>query len=608
MYKTIRMLPAALLLLLLGTACTNDLANAPATGFPLVLEHVYIGTSTKAEPYEPGFADGSTLEATIALNGVTTTEGTYRYNGTTWEQTSTTPAYWQNTKEEHTVTLRTPKPEYDMPAAFTQENWHEYDLLEYSQATTATNSFTLAHTRAQLCVALEKGNGLTSAELAAAKVSVNGTGMLRHLNSAHYAILAPAEKARPEIVIDINGSKYPYTPDKDIPLTAGTCTILTLALNKVGVEGFQVSSGEGWQDMTATSTEDDTWIVRHSTGDDLDLSDIGNDAKLLITGTLTSDDMTTISHAKNQITHLYIMAKAKDNDESIWNKEEFMQESTSLQSVCITEATAIGKYAFYGCGQLTNVSLPKVKSTGNYAFQYCKALANVSLPMVESIGAYAFEECTALTDISLPETTSIDSSAFFQCTSLASVHLPQVKEMKGTRIFYGCTALTSISLPELESIERAAFYGCSNLASVSLPKVTNVGHQAFGSCSSLTTICLPKATSISDGIFDYCSSLTTICLPKATSISDGIFDYCSSLTTICLPKDTNMRPTDLDYLRSVTTLFLCNDSNDALATEEDIAKWTDAAPTLTTVFYDYKDTADGDYLDPNNYDQVWTRY
>lgn len=417
----------------------------------------------------------------------------------------------------------------------------------------------MKHTRAQFCVTLKKGDGLTSAELAAAKVSVNGTGMLRHLNSAHYAILAPAEKARPEIVIDINGSKYPYTPDKDIPLTAGTCTILTLALNKVGVGGFEVFSGEGWQDMTATSTEDDTWIVRHSTGGDLDLSDIGDNVKLLIIGTLAKEDSTAISNAKNQITHLYIIAGV--DEESTW-KTLNMKQSTSLQSVCITEATAIGEYAFYECGQLTNVSLPKVKTTGNYAFQYCKLLTNVSLPMVESIGTYAFEECTALTDISLPEATSIDTRAFFQCTSLASVHLPQVKEMKGTRIFYGCTALTSISLPELESIEKSAFYGCSNLASVSLPKVTNVGQQAFGSCSSLTTICLPK--------------------------------------------DTNMRPTDLNYLRSVTTLFLCNDSNDALATEEDIAKWTDVVTQLTTVFYDYQGE-DGDYLDPNNYDQVWTR-
>ena len=606
MYKTIRMLPAALLLLLLGTACTNDLANAPATGFPLVLEHVYIGTSTKAEPYEPGFTDGSTLEATIALNGVTTTEGTYRYNGTTWEQTSTTPAYWQNTKEEHTVTLRTPKPEYDMPAAFTQENWHEYDLLEYSQATTATNSFTLAHTRAQLCVALEKGNGLTSAELAAAKVSVNGTGMLRHLNSAHYAILAPAEKARPEIVIDINGSKYPYTPDKDIPLTAGTCTILTLALNKVGVEGFQVSSGEGWQDMTATSTEDDTWIVRHSTGGDLDLSDIGNDAKLLITGTLTSDDMTTISHAKNQITHLYIMAKAKDNDESIWNKEEFMQESTSLQSVCITEATAIGKYAFYGCGQLTNVSLPKVKSTDSSVFWDCTNLVSVSLPQATTLGNSNFHGCTTLTDISLPEATALGDGFFAKCTSLASVHLPKVEGAILSLTFRECGALTDISLPKVTSIGTDVFANCSSLTNVHLPNVATVGIGAFGNCKALTSLCLPKATSINNGAFRSCSSLTSISLPKATSINNSAFRSCSSLTSICLPKDTNLKPTDMKNI-SVTTLFLCNGSDNTPATEEEAKSWADAISTLTTVFYDYQGE-DGDYLDPNNYDQVWTRY
>ena len=371
MYKTIRMLPAALLLLLLGTACTNDLADNPAsTGLPLVLENVYIGTQTKADPIETtAFEEGDQLTATLTLGDVTST-GTYEFNGTTWE--ATTPAYWQNTTEEHTVTLRTtPEPENDMPEeGFTTANWHEYDILTYTNNNVdpGTTSFTgITHTRAQLCVMLEKGDGLTSAELATAKVSVNGTGMLRHLNSAHYAILAPAEKARPEIVIDINGSKYPYTPDKDIPLTAGTCTILTLALNKVEVESFDVTSNGDWQDMTVTSTEDDTWTIRNSTDGDLDLSGIGDNVKLLITGTLTSKDIETINAAKNQITHLYIMAGAKDNDESIWEALN-MKQSTSLQSVCITEATAIGFQAFYECGQLTNVSLPMVESIGTYAF------------------------------------------------------------------------------------------------------------------------------------------------------------------------------------------------------------------------------------------------
>lgn len=602
MYKTIRMLPAALLLLLLGTACTHDPADNPAaTGLPLVLEHVYIGTSTKAEPYEPGFADGSMLEATIALNGVTT-EGTYRYNGTTWEQTSTTPAYWQNTTEDHTVTLRTPKPKDDMPAAFTQENWHEYDLLEYSQATTATNSFTLAHTRAQLCVMLEKGDGLTSAELAAAKVSVNGTGMLRHLNSAHYALIKPDSKVT-SVEIDINGSKYPYTPDKDIPLTAGICTTLTLTLNKVGVGGFEVSSGEGWQDVTGIAAKGD-FTVKECQGGDLTIAE--GETKLLITGTLTSDDMTTISNAKNQITHLYIMAGAKDNDESIWKIEGFMKQSTSLQSVCITEATAIGFQAFYECGQLTNVSLPKVKSTESSVFWGCTNLVSVSLPQATTLGNNNFYGCTTLTDISLPEATTLGESFFAGCTSLASVHLPKVEGEILSRTFRECGALTDISLPKVTSIGFDVFRNCSSLTNVHLPNVATVDIGAFENCKALTSICLPKATSIDNGAFSSCSSLTTICLPKATSINNGAFRFCSSLTSICLPKDTNLKPTDMKNI-SVTTLFLCNGSDNTPATEEEAKSWADAISTLTTVFYDYQGE-DGDYLDPNNYDQVWTRY
>lgn len=473
-----------------------------------------------------------------------------------------------------------------MPAeGFTTANWPLYDILDYPETSVkpGTTTFTLTHTRAQFCVTLKKGDGLTSAELAAAKVSVNGTGMLRHLNSAHYALIKPDSKVT-SVEIDINGSKYPYTPQNGITLEEGKCTILTLTLNKVGVGGFEVSSGEGWQDVTATSTEDDTWTVRHSDGGDLDLSDIGNDAKLLITGTLTSEDMTAISNAKNQITHLYIMAKAKDNDESIWNKEEFMQESTSLQSVCITEATAIGKYAFYGCGQLTNVSLPKVNSTESSVFWDCTNLVSVSLPQATTLGNSNFHGCTTLTDISLPEATTLGDGFFSGCTSLASVHLPKVEG-----------AILSLTFGE-----------CGNLTDISLPKVTSIGTHVFANCSSLTNVHLPNVATVGIAAFENCSSLTSISLPKATSISYGAFSSYSSLPTICLPKDTSVKPTDMKSI-SVTTLFLCNGSDNTPATEEEAKSWADAISTLTTVFYDYQGE-DGDYLDPNNYDQVWTRY
>ncbi len=606
MYKTIRMLPA--LLLLLGTACTNDPADNPAaTGLPLVLEHVYIGTPTKVDPYEPGFTDGSTLTATLTLDDVTSTvtsTGTYKFNGTTWE--TTTPAYWQNTKEKHTVTLRTtPEPENDMPEeGFTTANWHEYDILTYTDNNVdpGTTSFQLTHTRAQFCVTLKKGKGLTSAELATAKVSVNGTGMLRHLNSAHYALIKPDSEIT-SVEIDINGSTYTYTPDADtdIPLTAGTCTILTLALNKVEVESFDVTSNGDWQDMTVTSTEDDTWTIRNSTGGDLDLSGIDDNVKLLITGTLTSKDIETINAAKNQITHLYIMAGAKDNDESIWEALN-MQESTSLQSVCITEATAIGDNAFYRCKQLTNVSLPKVESTGDEAFEGCEKLTNVSLPKVESTGDEAFRMCNALTSISLPNATSINDYVFLECSNLTNINLPKATSI-GKQAFQGCK-ITSISLPKATDINYMIFYNCTSLTNISMPNARNfTGSQTFYNCKNLTSISLPEATNVVWFAFQKCTSLTSISLPKATSIDDEAFDDCTKLTSISLPKDTSIGKQAFDDCTSLTTLFISTPD----ATEDDAVTLANKIPTLTAIHYGYTGGEDGDYLDKSNYTKVWER-
>ncbi|MCR5655580.1 MAG: leucine-rich repeat domain-containing protein [Lachnospiraceae bacterium] len=81
----------------------------------------------------------------------------------------------------------------------------------------------------------------------------------------------------------------------------------------------------------------------------------------------------------------------------------------------------IGKYAFWGCENLTNVGVsPNVYEIGDYAFSNASGLTSISLPYsVRRIGIKAFEDCTALTDCEIPvSVTKIAPTAFDGCYSL----------------------------------------------------------------------------------------------------------------------------------------------------------------------------------------------
>ena len=80
--------------------------------------------------------------------------------------------------------------------------------------------------------------------------------------------------------------------------------------------------------------------------------------------------------------------------------------------------TSIGKKAFYGCSDLTSVTIPNsVTSIGRSAFSWCTGLTSVTIPnSVTSIGYSAFNGCTGLTSITIPNSvTSIGGFAFNKC-------------------------------------------------------------------------------------------------------------------------------------------------------------------------------------------------
>lgn len=226
--------------------------------------------------------------------------------------------------------------------------------------------------------------------------------------------------------------------------------------------------------------------------------------------------------------------------------------------------TGIGAYAFYGCVNLIDITLPEgLTAIGEYAFKGCSALGRVEiLSGMTTLGAYAFTEsgiteivlpeglqtveydafnnCTNLRSVSLPDTLqNLGSYAFWKCSALTEITLPQNLTKMGSFCFDSCTGLTEIEIPsQLTTIEMYAFRGCTALRSVTLPEGLNVIEtSAFSNCEELTQIHLPESiTELRGSAFSGCKNLTTVNIPQGiTKIQNSLFYDCSSLAAITIP-------------------------------------------------------------------------
>lgn len=244
--------------------------------------------------------------------------------------------------------------------------------------------------------------------------------------------------------------------------------------------------------------------------------------------------------------------------------------------------TEIGGYAFSGCDNLTQVTLPGTLTTiMGGAFYYCTALEEIDIPSsVTNIGSSAFCGCENLERVVINSASiSIGESAFNGCSALTQVEFTspnpdialdafafdsceslnlQYTEENGARYMAlaGNPYFQLVEAPDdvtsfvinsnCKSIGGYVFNERTELTSVTIPNgVKVIGSSAFRNCENLTAIDIPNSViSIGLDAFHYCISLERITIPGSVkNVSQNAFASCANLKHVVVEDGVN----ELDY-------------------------------------------------------------
>lgn len=198
-------------------------------------------------------------------------------------------------------------------------------------------------------------------------------------------------------------------------------------------------------------------------------------------------------------------------------------EKTKLQKITLPEGiTHIGKQAFYGCTNLTEIALPStLKEIGELSFALLPYLESLSLPEgLERIGDLAFYGDESLQSAALPSSLKwMGSSVFLSCAKISYLEENGVKylgneenpHLLAWKLSLSDDPITSVSLhADTALIGASLFEGEESLTRVSLPEnVVSIGDSAFRDAPISSILIGGKVEEIGDYAFSGCSSLTS---------------------------------------------------------------------------------------------------
>ena len=162
---------------------------------------------------------------------------------------------------------------------------------------------------------------------------------------------------------------------------------------------------------------------------------------------------------------------------------DFAFHTTSLSAITIpSSVTFIGKHAFQGCKNLTEIVIPdSVKTLGT-----AEVSADITYPTA------VFSDCTQLTAATLPSGLTVISNYLFAYTSLTGITLPTGITVIGYGAFENCKLTGDIVIPSgVTQICGGAFVGCSGLTSMTFESPVPATRASLGSYDYTWPIYVP---------------------------------------------------------------------------------------------------------------------
>ena len=225
--------------------------------------------------------------------------------------------------------------------------------------------------------------------------------------------------------------------------------------------------------------------------------------------------------------------------------------------------TSIGDFAFAGCIQLKEITIPKtVTRIGESAFERT-SLGHIDLhDGITYIGPSAFE-WSSLEEVTIPAgVKGLNFGVFRECGNLKSVVLPEGLTTIDGDAFTDCTALQSIIIPDSVTVMEGAFVRCSALEQITLGKnVSFISKSCFQDCTALREINIPDSVKvIYSWAFQNCTSLEKVTVGAGVEeIRTNAFLGCTALKTFAVDPDNPVLSSDTTgaiYNKSQTVLML----------------------------------------------------